>query len=81
MPGCARKPWISSKVSAVRTPDIGCTKYSIMPLVSGWFTSKRYISPSQTRSMPARSCVCSTTRVASITACSLGRAASQSGTG
>ena len=40
-----------------RTPAIGRTKYSIMPLVSGWLTSKRYSSPSQTRSMPACSCV------------------------
>jgi formyl-CoA transferase len=39
------------------------------------------IPPSHTRSMPARSWVCSTTRVASTSACSDGRAASQSGTG
>ena len=65
----------------VRTPSSGRTKYSIMPLVSGWFTSKRYSSPSHTTSMPACSCVAITTRVASRSACSEGRAASQSGTG
>src|SRR5436853_3023396 len=64
-----------------RTPDIGRTKYSIMPLVSGWLTSKRYSSPSHTRSTPACSCVAITTRVASTSACSEGAAASQSGTG
>ena len=66
---------------AVRMPAIGCTKYSIIPLVSGWLTSKRESSPSQTRSMPACSWVWITTRVASITACSDGSASSQSGTG
>src|SRR5688572_24336674 len=64
-----------------RTPDIGRTKYSIMPLVSGWLRSKRYSSPSHTRSTPACSCVWITTRVASTSACSDGAAASQSGTG
>ena len=65
----------------VRTPSSGRTKCSIMPFVSGWFTSNRYSSPSQTRSIPASSWVAMTTRVASSSACSEGRAASQSGTG
>ena len=62
-------------------PSIGRTKYSIMPLVSGWLMSKRYSSPSQTTSTPHCSCVSMTTRVASISACSEGLATSQSGTG
>src|SRR5436190_19717354 len=64
-----------------RTPCIGRTKYSIIPLVSGWLTSKRYSSPSQTTSTPAASWVAMTTRVASISACSDGAATSHSGTG
>jgi hypothetical protein len=70
-----------AKVTALRTPAIGSTKYSIIPLVTGRFTSNRDSSLSQTKSMPARSCVWMTTRVASITACSDGSAASQSGDG
>ena len=62
-------------------PSIGRTKYSIMPLVSGWLMSKRYNSPSHTTSTPACSCVPMTTRVASISACSEGLATSQSGIG
>ena len=31
----------SEKPISPRTPAIGRTKYSIMPLVSGWLTSKR----------------------------------------
>src|SRR5260221_6052035 len=66
---------------AARMPAIGRTKYSIIPFVSGWFTSKRENSPSHTRSMPACSWVWITTRVASIKACSDGKANSQSGAG
>ena len=51
--GCASKATISSNAIASRTPPIGCTKYSIMPLVCGWFGSKRTNSPSQTTSIPA----------------------------
>ena len=51
--GCASKATISSNANFARTPPIGWTKYSIMPLVSGWFGSKRTNSPSQTTSMPA----------------------------
>src|SRR5688572_6085508 len=81
MPGILRNASMSSRVTAERTPAIGRTKYSIIPFVSGWLTSKRYSSPSATTSMPAISCVLNTTRVASISACWLGSAASQSGTG
>ena len=81
MPESLRYMNNSSKLISVRMPDIGRTKYSIMPLVSGWFTSKRYSSPSQTTSMPACSWVWMTTRVASIRACSEGRATSHSGIG
>lgn len=81
MPRCERYATSSSKRMRVRTPSSGRTKYSIMPLVSGWLTSNRYSSPSHTRSMPACSWVWMTTRVASASACSEGAAASQSGTG
>ena len=71
----------SAKPMSARTPAIGLTKYSIMPLVCGWLTSKRYNSPSHTKSRPACSCVWITTRIASASACSEGDAASQSGSG
>ena len=41
IPGSVRYAVTSSNVSSWRTPCIGRTKYSIMPLVSGWLTSKR----------------------------------------
>jgi len=78
---CRAYASISLRPRPLRVPAIGRTKYSIIPLVSGWFTSKRYSSPSVGRSIPACRCVSMTTRVASISACSLGSAASQSGTG
>ena len=81
IPGSDRYAVTSSNVSSWRTPCIGRTKYSIIPLVSGWLTSKRYSSPSQTTSTPACSCVAMTTRVASTRACSDGAATSQSGIG
>ena len=50
---CDSKATISSNAIRARTPPIGCTKYSIIPLVCGWLGSKRANSPSQTTSMPA----------------------------
>src|SRR5689334_4119057 len=81
IPGSDRYAVTSSNVSSWRTPCSGRTKYSIIPFVSGWLTSKRYSSPSQTTSTPACSCVAMTTRVASTSACSEGAATSHSGTG
>ena len=77
----AKAALASSKAASLRMPAMGRVKYSIIPFVSGWFTSKRYSSPSQTRSIPACSWVAITVRMASATAVSLGRAASHSGTG
>ena len=81
MPESLRYMNSSSKLISVRTPFMGRTKYSIIPLVSGWFTSNRYSSPSQTTSIPACSWVSITTRVASTSACSEGSATSHSGIG
>jgi len=41
IPGSARNLRPSSRVIVVRTFVSGRTKYPIMPLVSGWFTSNR----------------------------------------
>ena len=87
--GLRRKPigwWrenssVTERPTTEEMPAIGRMKYSIIPLVSGWLMSKRYSSPSVGRSIPAWRWRSKTTRVASITACSLGRAASHSGTG
>ena len=72
---------ISSNAICARTPDIGCTKYSIMPLVCGWLGSKRTNSPSQTTSIPAFSWRWITVRVASSMASAVGWACSHSGQG
>ena len=72
---------MSSRPKLERTPESRPTNQSIIPLVSGWSTSKRESSPSVTTSMPQSSWVLRTTSRASRRAEAVGEAPSQAGTG
>ena len=66
MPSRFRKSARTSRETSVVIPDMGRMKYSIIPLVSGWPTSKRDSSPSVSTSIPASSWVFRITLAASI---------------